>query len=221
MSGVQGALETRTITSVATPAALAGLDATPFSSGELAYVVSLATGTEVALFVLKREDTTSVVDNVNVIAVGPTGAVGRWLRLDVSAGTGSGNSVFEFLAADFTTGSLVPVPILTTDPLTTTEVSNILVNASVTGDMEPTGTAAFGLLVDGLPVPAATAGFTSSGEGDIESASYVFRVENVPAGAHIFTLVGQVSTGAILRIRPSIAGQGQMAQLSAFVVETA
>lgn len=85
MSGVQGPIETRTATTMATPADLAALDASPFHSGELAWVVSLATPALPALFVLNREDTSSIVNGTSILNVGPVvnqvPAVGRWKRI--------------------------------------------------------------------------------------------------------------------------------------------
>jgi hypothetical protein len=76
MAGTVGPLETRAMTTFDTPQALAASDATPYKSGEIAYVVSLGHP-----FMLVREDTTTPVDNQDVIAVGPPGSAGRWKRL--------------------------------------------------------------------------------------------------------------------------------------------
>lgn len=76
MSGVQGPLETRAKTTMETAAALEGLDATPWDSGELAYVRSTA-----QLYILIREDLATGPSTFDSIAVGPIGSVGRWRRM--------------------------------------------------------------------------------------------------------------------------------------------
>lgn len=216
MSGVMGPLETRTITTMATPAALTALDASPFNSGELAWVTSLATGMSLALFVLKREDITSVVDNVNVIAVGPTGSAGRWLRLDVSAiGSGASNEYVD-LDSDVSTGSLVFVPLLLANDIVTTAPANILIQASASGDAEPAGTVTYGLRYNGVLVVGTGAQFSysSDGEGDIEAGSFSFVLENAPAGPQVIELMWKVSLGGIARIQPfAQPDQGQTASI--------
>jgi hypothetical protein len=88
MSGTVGPLETRAKTSVETPAALATLDATPFLSGELAYVVST-----LQTYELIREDNSSPIDGFNFLPVFPSGSVGRWRRVCFScSGMTGGNS---------------------------------------------------------------------------------------------------------------------------------
>lgn len=79
MSGVQGPLETRVGTTVPSVAALSMLDATPFQSGELAYVIARG------LFLLSREDQ-SPIDGLSSLSVSPQGAQGRWLSLSSTIG---------------------------------------------------------------------------------------------------------------------------------------
>lgn len=92
MSGVQGPLETRVKTTVETTADLEALDATPFDSGELAYVkiTILNVG---QLYRLDREDTTTPVDGFNTLSVGPSGSVGRWKRFVGAAGPAGATGV--------------------------------------------------------------------------------------------------------------------------------
>lgn len=111
MSGVQGPLETRAKTTVETAAALQGLDATPWDSGELAFV--RATG---ATYELIREDTTSTVDGFDFLAVAPPGSVGRWKRVCLSCtgstgGTAGPDTLFASAKIDGT--SVVPTILAT------------------------------------------------------------------------------------------------------------
>lgn len=82
MSGVQGPLETRVKTTVETVAALQSLDATPFDSGELAYVRSIS-----QMYELVRENL-SQPNGSTILLVGPPGAVGRWLQRSFFGATG-------------------------------------------------------------------------------------------------------------------------------------
>lgn len=75
MSGNQGPLETRAKTVVETAADLAALDATPWDSGELAFVRSSAQNYEL------RRDVVGTPDGFDSIAVGPAPAQGLWLRV--------------------------------------------------------------------------------------------------------------------------------------------
>src|SRR5262249_44510149 len=109
MSGTQGPLETRPISVFATLAALGAFDATPFDSGELAFVKGVAR----ALYQLDR-DATDVIDNVFVLPVGPAGAKGRWILLSSTGGLGI-SSTFGAIEGGGLSWSSTPTVILSRD----------------------------------------------------------------------------------------------------------
>lgn len=183
MSGVQGPLETRVKTTVETTAVLSGLDATPFDSGELAYVRATR-----QTFLLSREDI-SVVDGTTVLAVGPTGAVGRWLLQSGSAP--SGGSILYYAQLD-PLNSPVVVPTGTT----VTVVSKVFV-APTDGDYFLIGTATFAGVLTDLP-PA-----------EFESCEFDLVVDGNFVESGIGTSTNQVVSQQLIRSYPdSVAAQG-------------
>lgn len=83
MSGNQGPLETRAKTTVDFPEDLAALDATPWDTGELAFVKSSAQNYEL------RRDVAGTPDGFSAIAIGPgPNNPGLWLRVCFSCEPG-------------------------------------------------------------------------------------------------------------------------------------
>lgn len=101
-------IETRPKTIVDTGAALAGLDATPFGSGDLAFVES--TGTTYEL----RRDLSGPGDGFDTISVGPgTGNQGLWVRACFSCTGSSGptSPTGPLIVGDIDTSALTPADI--------------------------------------------------------------------------------------------------------------
>lgn len=225
MSGVQGPLETRAKTTVETALALEGLDATPWDSGELAYVRS--TG---ATYELVREDLTMGPSTFDSIAVGPTGSVGRWVRVcfTCSGGT-SGSGITGPTGPTGPTGGLDVVPniediVLTTDETTNSNAYSTLLSLSVTNP---------DLIAEPFFIHATVAGSLSAGSAGLSEMRFAVIVDGevAPVQGQSFAIepadVNEPQNGAlgfIVSLAPgvhtvalqwAVAGIGAAAQINA------
>lgn len=198
MSGVQGPLETRTKTTVDTVQTLSGLDATPFDSGELAFVrVSGET------YRLSREDT-QAADGFNVLAVGPQGSAGRWLRV---AGLGpSGGLPFvaytELLVGANAPGGVIPTLLISTTITTTTPGSSLLIEADLSAQISAGGNTLGAIFIDGIGhVPSNMSLQNTGGQTAVESSSLTLKVPVSP-GAHTVSLLWVAIAGTAAIVLP-------------------
>lgn len=112
MSGSMGPLETRpSMGEFPDTAALEAFDATPFSNGEQAFVVS--TGETYRLV----RSSTAAPDGLDVLSVGPSGAAGRWIRACFSCtGASGGGGVLNVQSVNLTTDETSVSPTLVDMP---------------------------------------------------------------------------------------------------------
>lgn len=231
MSGVQGPLETRTKTTVETSSALEGLDATPFDSGESAYV--RATG---QTYELSREDVSNP-DGFNVLSVGPTGSVGRWLRKTSSAGgtgptgatgitgptgpaTSSSTIASNRLNADTTFNDANFTPFMNLNfVIPGGAVGDLLILATVNGHTTQVGGVAnFAIGLDGEGVPTSPPNsFTIEGDTETTSGGSSYVRLTVAPGIHSVHLY-EKTNGIPFTIDAIAAPSAESAELTVLLV---
>jgi hypothetical protein len=195
MSGTVGPLETRAKTSVESPAVLATLDATPFLSGELAYVISTQQTYE-----LIREDSTSPIDGFNFLPVAPSGSVGRWKRVCFSCSGMTGSSTSGPTGPTGPTGATGPTGptgISITGPTGPTGIG-------ITGPTGPTG--ASGLSITGPTGPTGPAIGANATNVTLAGATADYQNDG-SAGPTTIVSTTIVTNGGPLLIQASVTGE--------------